>query len=151
MAFFAFARCARVTLWVSAALAFAFAISPYVFYRSVHLFLAQVWVIPLALIPIVVALRGAPEGREPWGRLRMGAVLIVPSAVVGAAGVYYAFFTLLAWVPAALLLLPRWRQGLALDGRAGHGGRDGRPRASPEQSVRRSKTRLHRGGRAKPR
>jgi hypothetical protein len=113
VAFFAFARSARVTVWVSAALAFAFAISPYVFYRSVHLFLAQVWVIPLALIPIVVALRGPPEGKEPWGRPRMGAVLIVPSAVVGAAGVYYAFFTLLAWVPAAVLLLPRRRQGLA--------------------------------------
>jgi len=108
-----FARRGGLGTWPSLLVGMAFALLPYHFIRATeHFFLGMIWTIPLGLLPAIMAvndLSGRPLGPlGGWGRSRGDLlVVVVTSVVAGLSGVYYAFFTLLVWVPTAVLLVFR--------------------------------------------
>ncbi|MFI5007675.1 MAG: hypothetical protein ACHQKZ_09550 [Solirubrobacterales bacterium] len=111
-AFYTAARYLRVRWEWAAAGASAFALAPYIFYRSItHLSLSLYWPIPLAIL--VVAECARPRGLTLGTRRFLLALAV--ALVVGLGNVYYAGlmaqFLLLA--AAAQAFRRRWRLGLS--------------------------------------
>lgn len=107
-AFYAVARYLRARWQWAAAAASAFALSPYIFYRSLtHLSLSLYWPIPLAIL--VVAGCARPRGTAPGTRrffLALGVALVVGLGNVYYAGLMAQFLLLAA---AAQACRRRWR------------------------------------------
>jgi phosphoglycerol transferase len=104
----------RVTPWLAAGGGIVFALLPYHFLRTHHLFLGAYWVVPLY---VYLALRGV-QGFRPGGPMVLGAWAVV-LLLAGGSGVYYAFFGCLLIGVAALIEAvrrrsfgPMWRAGL---------------------------------------
>ncbi len=100
--------------------AVVFAVVPFHFGRATtHLFLSAYFAVPIAAYLLVRtiqgrALFGLDPGRAGQGRLRRIGVPVALAAVIATTGIYYAVFTLLLLVPAAILGWVRSRSGRVL-------------------------------------
>jgi phosphoglycerol transferase len=99
------------------ALAPAFALAPYHFYRGEpHLFLASYYIVPLSLVLVLRALQGEPlwgwraNPRRPWHRwFGRGTGTLVIVALTGTTQSYYAVFFLILLAFAGIVNLIRTR------------------------------------------
>lgn len=123
-ALFAFRRLG-LGRWFAASLAVLFAFTPYHLMRGEnHLFLASIWVVPLACLLVVEATAGRSPflARDEQGKLRLALrtrsslVAAMMLLVIGSSGVYYAYFTMCFVVLAALI---SWWRGRDLAHLAG--------------------------------
>lgn len=112
--FTAAAQCLRISVWVRLPLALSFALAPYHFVRISygHVFLANYYMLPVAVLILVTLYSRVSSSQQfEWPRRTTLVGLLLGSVMVGSSGAYYGVFSgLLA--AAVALLLPRGRQNL---------------------------------------